>query len=170
MLKKLLKNRPFSSIFFAIIIFFVIYTFSSFGFFVSINEKINNTFMTLKSIIKQNVINKNIVLVAIDEKTLEHLGFPFSRDHYKTFIQNLNSKKKPAVIGFDIIFADKSDSKNDKIFADSIKEAWNIILGTAIINQEWNNWELKQIIEKPLDIFEKELMKLLKINFEKILN
>lgn len=156
MLKKLLKNRPFSSIFFAIIIFFVIYTFSSFWFFVSINEKINNTFMTLKSIIKQNVINKNIVLVAIDEKTLEHLGFPFSRDHYKTFIQNLNSKKKPAVIGFDIIFADKSDSKNDKIFADSIKEAWNIILGTAIINQEWNNWELKQIIEKPLDIFEKE--------------
>ncbi|MBB1564748.1 adenylate/guanylate cyclase domain-containing protein [Candidatus Gracilibacteria bacterium] len=156
MLKKLLKNRPFSSIFFAIIIFFVIYTFSSFGFFVSINEKINNTFMTLKSIIKQNVINKNIVLVAIDEKTLEHLGFPFSRDHYKTFIQNLNSKKKPAVIGFDIIFADKSDSKNDKIFADSIKEAGNIILGTAIINQEGNNGELKQIIEKPLDIFEKE--------------
>ena len=73
MLKKLLKNRPFSSIFFAIIIFFVIYTFSSFGFFVSINEKINNTFMTLKSIIKQNVINKNIVLVAIDEKTLEEI-------------------------------------------------------------------------------------------------
>lgn len=151
MFKILFKNRAFLSIFFAIIIFLFVFLLSIFFYWV--NEKITNSLMWIKNIIDRK-ISDNIVVVTIDEKTFEKLGsFPFPRDYYKKFIENINIWK-PYVIWFDIIFADKTKSNPeiDDIFSESIKQAWNIILWWAIIPKKIEN-KIVAIIEKPLDIF-----------------
>ena len=68
------------------------------------------------------MVNETISIVMIDEKTLEKLGsFPISREYYKTLIESLN-KWWAAVIGFDIIFADKNKDhiQSDRNFAKAI--------------------------------------------------
>ena len=101
------------------------------------------------------MVNEAISIVMIDEKTLEKLGsFPISREYYKTLIESLN-KWWAAVIGFDIIFADKNKDhiQSDRNFAKAIKNAWNVILWGSIITKEiW--WKANRIIEKPIDILD----------------
>ena len=155
-MKRLFKNRSFLSTFFAFILFFFVYLLSPL--FYWINEGINTIFLTVKNYwnrVKSQMVNEAISIVMIDEKTLEKLGsFPISREYYKTLIESLN-KWWAAVIGFDIIFADKNKDhiQSDRNFAKAIKNAWNVILWGSIITKEiW--WKANRIIEKPIDILD----------------
>lgn len=155
MFEKILKSRDFLSILFAFIIFIFIFTFSTFfQAFTWINERITNNLSKLSYSFKDNVLNNNIVVITIDEKTLASLWrFPLPRDSYIKIIENLNNAWA-AVIWFDIIFADedKVNPEIDKKFAESIKNAWNIVLWWGSYSEKISNKEHK-IIEKPLDIF-----------------
>jgi len=60
--------------------------------------------------------SSEIIIVEIDEDTVDELGWPFSRDHYATVIENLNQSK---VIGIDILFDTQRDG--DSEFAEALK-------------------------------------------------
>ncbi len=141
---KFFKNRLFSSLFLWVIVFFIVYYFISSQIFYSIDKSIQNNLYSRINIINQKDVSKNIVLIKIDEKTLKKLWrFPFKRDVYSNLINNLNNLWV-WIIGFDIIFADTTDTSIDDNFANTIKKAWNIVLGSAILNGGF--------IEKPLSI------------------
>lgn len=114
--------------------------------------------MWIRNKISENKINNDIVVVTIDEKTLKKLwSYPFDRKYYADLIKKLN-EWNASVIGFDIIFADKNlqNEKSDEIFAESIKNAWNVVLwGSTIIDEIDNKRTL--VIEKPASDFEKNM-------------
>ncbi|MDD3145197.1 MAG: adenylate/guanylate cyclase domain-containing protein [Candidatus Gracilibacteria bacterium] len=155
---KLLHNRVFLTVSISLFIFLLLLVLSS-PFYV-INEKIKSFIIKTKNEIylldttKVNkLINNDIVVINFDEKTLDKLGFPISRRDYKPIIENLNNAGAE-IIAFDIIFANNNnlDIEGDDIFAKSIKDAGNVILGGAIISKTFSGQTIG-VIEKPLDKF-----------------
>ncbi len=68
--------------------------------------------------------NKNIIIVAIDEKSLNKLGrWPLSRINYAKLIEQIG---QASVIGFDIIMSEASE--NDVLLSNLIKSHGRIIL------------------------------------------
>lgn len=144
---KLLKNRLFSTLFLSLIIFLFIYKMILWTYFYNIDKTVQNNLYDRINSIHNRHTTKDVVLLKIDEQTIKKLWrFPFNRDVYWKLIKNLNNLWV-WVIWFDIIFADRSNHKIDEEFAQSIKNAWNIVLGTSIL--DW--W----MIEKPLSILAK---------------
>ena len=90
---------------------------------------------------KENVINPDIKIIAIDDKSLEELGEinNWTRDYYTQIVKMLNEDNHaPAVIGFDILFTGKQDPNIDKQFADecmknnNVVVAMNLLFGTEV--------------------------------------
>jgi adenylate cyclase len=71
-----------------------------------------------------------VVMVAFDDKTLDRYGSfrLFERDKIAELIDRL-STAKPKVIGFDIVYPDRTTPENDQKFADAIQRAGNVVLG-----------------------------------------
>ena len=86
----------------------------------------------------------NIVIVAIDDKSLqEYGGWPWSdRSLHASAVDNLK-EAGAAVIGFDVLFADQYE--NAPVFADSIEKAGNVVLAGIGDNP--------QITEQPLVVY-----------------
>lgn len=80
---------------------------------------------------------QQIVIVDIDEASFAEIGqqWPWPRSIHAQLIRQLN-KAGAKVIGFDVLFAESSDSLEDQIFADALKEAGNVVLvsGLAVSN------------------------------------
>lgn len=73
--------------------------------------------------------DKRIVVIAIDEKSVQKYGqFPWQRDRYVPLLNYLQ-KARPAAIGFDIKFVDRSD--RDAEFASAIEQSGNVVLARA---------------------------------------
>ncbi|WP_309228796.1 adenylate/guanylate cyclase domain-containing protein [Microcoleus sp. FACHB-831] len=73
--------------------------------------------------------DKRVVVVAIDEASLRKYGrFPWTRDRYTKLLQSLEASP-PAVIGFDILFAEPSPQ--DAQFADAMFAKGNVVLARA---------------------------------------
>ncbi len=149
MLEKLLKNHIFLTFFIGTIVFWIIYTLSISLANIdrSLTDKVYSSLVT--PLIK---VNSDIVVVKIDSKTVSQqdwLGrFPFSREFYTKLIENLNDDWAK-VIGFDIIFADRTIEEIDADFAKTLKKAGNVIIGWGI-----TKWEF----ERPLDIFQDSVL------------
>lgn len=90
----------------------------------------NSLFQLRESgILPKPIWDKRVVVIAIDEASLRKLGrFPFSRDRYTKLLQAL-SPAKPAVVGFDIIFAESSPQ--DAPLADAMSAIGNVVLVKA---------------------------------------
>jgi len=59
--------------------------------------------------------NKNVVIIDIDERALSRFGqWPWSRDLVSKMVENLN-KANAAIIGFDIIFAEKDKTSPSEV-------------------------------------------------------
>lgn len=71
----------------------------------------------------------DIVLVTIDDASLEALGeWPWPRHLYAAFLNKISSYK-PRRIFFDILFSEYSANRqDDQVFAESIQKAGNVIL------------------------------------------
>lgn len=81
-----------------------------------------------------DVANKNIVIVAIDNKTLSDNGGlgrfqNFKRAYYAKVIDNLK-RDGATVIGIDVLFSEKSEE--DASLEKSLKNAGNVILGFSL--------------------------------------
>lgn len=80
---------------------------------------------------RPSVANKNIYVIAIDDKTLERYGSitSWSRALSADLVQLLNqdAQIRPAVIVFDVIFSEKGDADGDAAFAETCTTAGNVV-------------------------------------------
>lgn len=80
---------------------------------------------------RASVSNKNIYIIAIDDKTLEQYGSitSWSRGLSAGLVRLLNqdAQTRPAVIVFDVIFSEKGDEEGDAAFAEACREAGNVV-------------------------------------------
>ncbi len=87
--------------------------------------------LRLRNLIKEQPPAKDIVIVAIDEKSIGEIGrWPWGRDVMAALI-NAISEAKPRVIGIDVMFTEKESPEKDRKLAEAIKKAGNVVLATA---------------------------------------
>ena len=83
--------------------------------------------------------NKDIAIIAIDEKTLQEYGKieTWSRSRYAQLIEKLNQsgQSAPTAIVMDIIYAGTTNATDDKEFADVCKEAGNVITAVDVVRR-----------------------------------
>ena len=103
--------------------------------------QIDNTITAIGSteIIPQNIdhissrISGKIKIIKIDEKTLDRYGeyTDWDRGIYADLVEKLNvsEEKRPAVIGFDVIFASERSSETDNRFAETCGKYGNVVCG-----------------------------------------
>lgn len=116
----ILKNKLVKTLFVSLIISTSVSLLMAAGFLGTWETKISDAFYS-----PSNTLD-NIVIVAIDDDSLEDLGLlPWPRNYYAKVINQLNQS---SVIGIDIIFDLKTNAENDNALADSIKNA-NVVLG-----------------------------------------
>lgn len=146
--EKILKNRVYLTLCLSTTIFLFIWILSVVGnIFYPFNK---STQAVVANYFHPNIASKDIVMVEIDEKTVNKLWrFPFDRTAYIPVIENLNTQWA-AIIAFDVIFPDRSNADSDKKFSESIKQAKNIIFWLSFSNQWY--------IEQPLEILNKYLL------------
>jgi len=73
--------------------------------------------------------NPNIVIVAIDEKSIDKIGrWVWSRKIFSDVIKSISSYQ-PKVIAIDIVFSEPESNPIDIAFGNTLKEANNVILG-----------------------------------------
>jgi len=69
----------------------------------------------------------NIVIVAVDEKSINRIGrWPWSHTTFARMIENLSAAR---LVGLDMVFADPTDPASDLALADAIYENDNVIAG-----------------------------------------
>ncbi len=89
---------------------------------------------------RESVTNKKIYIIGIDDKTLEQYGAvnTWSRDIPARLVELLNADEtaKPVVIGFDVIYSESSGGEDDKRFADTCKEAGNVVVARSFSFKE----------------------------------
>lgn len=141
--KKILQNRPLFSVFISLGIFILVFMVWNTSEMQILNKRLQNAYYSIKNNFTWNEIHKNLFIVEIDDKTLE-LGqeekynlwrFPFDRKAYIPVINNLNAAGA-SIIGFDIIFVDKTTPESDRLFDETIRNAWNVSIG-SFIGKEW---------------------------------
>ncbi len=80
---------------------------------------------------RASVANKNIYIIAIDDKTLEQYGSitSWGRQLSADLVRLLNkdAQTRPAVIAFDVIFSEMGDTEGDAAFAEACSEAGNVV-------------------------------------------
>lgn len=110
---------------------------------------------------KSNDFSDNIVIVAIDDESLNSLGkfSEWNRDNFAKVINKIN-EYNPAVIGVDVEFFDSSSG--DDSLALAIKNSSNIVFASKLetktrFNEEEGVIEKYVTEQKPIDIFYDEL-------------
>jgi len=84
-------------------------------------KSFSNNYLDLLFNLKPEEKSKEIVIIEIDEESIKLLGekWPLPRKLYGELLRILKEAEVKAV-GFDILFIDKSDEKNDKLFASAL--------------------------------------------------
>ncbi|NLT95536.1 MAG: adenylate/guanylate cyclase domain-containing protein [Clostridia bacterium] len=92
--------------------------------FATLDSKLQDSFLKRKG-----PVDTEIVLVAIDDQSLEDLGrFPWPRYVHGELIKIL-SQGQPAAIGLDLIFSEAAaDPEEDLALVEAIREAGNVVL------------------------------------------
>ena len=84
-------------------------------------------------------IDSKIKIIGIDEKTMEELGpvQTWSRENYARLLEKLNENDdaKPALVGFDILFAGNVD-EGDEVFARAVSESGNVIVVNHLLYRD----------------------------------
>lgn len=83
-------------------------------------------------------VPEDIVVVAIDEASIEKLGrFPWSRDLTANVIKNI-SEAKPKVIALNVLYAEPSDESDDEELANAIEKSGNVVVAEQLIEDRNN--------------------------------
>jgi adenylate cyclase len=92
--------------------------------FATLDSKLQDSFLK-----RSGPVDTEIVLVAIDDQSLEDIGrFPWPRYVHAELIRIL-SQVEPAVIGIDLIFSESTDDpEEDLALVEAIREAGNVVL------------------------------------------
>lgn len=109
---------------------------------ISSNTSFSYWFANLKNHIPNTrSVDPSIIVVEIDNATLNAFWFPMDRSHYAPVIDHL-TQAWVAAIGLDIIFEDPSQPRSDDVFAQSIAHSQKVLLGFSSIDQApWTIFE-----------------------------
>lgn len=81
----------------------------------------------------QEGVNKDIVIVAIDDTSIDTLGqWPFDRDLHAKLIDTISSGN-PKVIGVDLLFDSGKEDSTDDALGKAIAQAGNVIMAEQIV-------------------------------------
>lgn len=145
-IKHILKNEIFLTFFLSGLVFLIVLLFSTS--LVYLDKKLTYNVLSFKNQLINFSASQDIIIVEIDNKTLNNHSFPLSRNIYAESIRNLKNAWV-SVIWIDVIFWERSlDDKADTRLAYEIANAWNVIIGWGINN---NTFYL------PFDKFRKEV-------------
>ncbi len=135
-IKNIVQNNLILSIVTSIIIFLLLWIF--WAILSSQNTSFQYWFSSLRNHIPvTREVSDNIIVVEIDNKTYNSLGFPMDRAQYAPVLNNLVDVWVSA-IGIDIIFEDPSNSSSDNTFAQAIATSQKTLLGfSSIDNKPW---------------------------------
>ena len=87
--------------------------------------------LRLRNLIKEQPPAKDIIVVAIDDKSIGEIGrWPWGRD-VMAALMNKISAAGPKVIGIDVMFTERESPEKDEKLAEAIKKADNVVLATA---------------------------------------
>lgn len=116
----------------------------SLGIFKTWQDKIADSFFLPKR------ANSDIVIIAIDDKSISSIGrFPWDRGVYAKLLDKFTADdSRPASIGIDISFLEKSNDTSDNLLASAIKKNGNVILAA----ESSSNGQ----ILLPIEVFDKE--------------
>ena len=100
----------------------------------------------------------NIVIVAIDDATLETLGVRLAgdipRSEHARVVENL-SQAHAGAIGFDILFVEPTSE--DEAFAEAMQQAGNVVLsvaGTQPVSSEGSAIVYQDVLEPTMDLYQ----------------
>ena len=72
-------------------------------------------------------VNEDIVIVAIDDKTISKLGeYPMDRAYFSKIV-DLLKMYQARTVGFDIFFEGKKDSRSDLMLSESVRLSGNVV-------------------------------------------
>ncbi len=90
----------------------------------------------LRNMIREQPIRDDIVIVAVDEKSIREIGrWPWRRDVMAWLISKI-SEDRPKAIGVDIILSEEESRERDEKLAEAIEDAGNVVLAMAFIVPE----------------------------------
>lgn len=153
MFNKIKNNDFFKYVTYVLLFFVVIFSLlfilkktNVIDFFVVIEKKTfdfrQNLILNKNFLFKGKKANKDIVVVAIDNASYEHLidrygEWPIKRDIYADFVYYIE-KQEPSVIAFDLLFIKslKSSIVGDKRLAESIRSFDNVFTAMNFDNQD----------------------------------
>ncbi len=102
----------------------------SFGFFSNVEMKLTDNLYGGK------VPLNNIVIVAIDDESIQELGrWPFNRKYFAELVKHLHSAK---VVGIDVAFFEPSTEAADEEMAAAFREAGNVVIPVEYVTFERN--------------------------------
>ncbi|MBD3227438.1 MAG: CHASE2 domain-containing protein [Candidatus Lokiarchaeota archaeon] len=128
---RFIKTKIMKTLTISIIVAFILSILLSLGFFDTWESKISDSFYN-----QDNTLD-DIIIVAIDDKSLQELGrWPWPRDYFAYVIERLN---RSSVIGIDISFIEATE--DDQKFADSIKNN-NVVLAMEYTSFSIKNGQL----------------------------
>lgn len=105
-----------------LIVGFILSLFFFLGFFTSLRYK------TTDKLFLSNKPNDNILIVSIDNESLQNLGrWPWDRKIHADLVNKIN-QGDPTVIGVDINFPEVSNEESDKALSEAIARSGNVIL------------------------------------------
>lgn len=150
-MKKYFKQKGIKGIIFSAVIALIYFVLQISGAFTGLN----NFFMD-RMYQKPKATNNDIIIVAIDDKSLNELGKydDWNRSYYAKVIENLNTLN-PAAIGIDIIFSGKSieHPEYDTELVNACNAKGNVILASKLstsIDVDIETLEKKLVVKEEL--------------------
>jgi adenylate cyclase len=92
--------------------------------------------LRVRDMINKPVIPSDIVIVAIDEKSIREIGrWPWNRETMADLVNRI-SDARPKVIGIDIMYTEPDNRASDLKLAEAIRRAGNVVLATPFFVPE----------------------------------
>ncbi len=133
---KIVKNLKSIIIVFSILVFMLISYVISTSFF---EPKAYN--LMVQNFTANKHGSNEIIIINIDDKSLEKIRWPWKRELYGKIFEYLNDYSKAKVIGFDAIIAtpDEENLDSDLKFYSSIKNMKNLVVGFVPLNSPYDS-------------------------------
>ncbi len=126
--------------------------------FLNMEYKNYDLFLKISNQINPPSIPENIVIVAIDEPSMQefNLQWPWPRKLHANLTTKLH-EAGAAIIGFDIVFSEPSDQESDTYFAEALGKSNNVVLAEDIEVIKENNYQFITAVS-PIPVLENAVM------------
>ncbi len=136
---------------FIVALFFLFLTYAISGIYV---EPYAYNYMA-RAFIAQKQAANDVVIIAIDDKSIAYHRWPWPRDYYGKIIRYLRDYTNAKVIGFDSIIQnlDAEHKQSDEIFFNDVKNTPNLVVGfcplaKGVFDEERNSSYVKKFNKK----------------------